>query len=286
MASTRKSVLITGCSPPGIGYALAEAFRKKNYHVFATLRDPSKLPSAFASAPNVTVLTLDVLSSVSIANAVEAVRKETGGKLDILVNNSGAVVKQPGLDHPIDEAKEMFDLNFFAPMAMLQAFAEMIVSARGCVVNNASVTAIIPITLTSVYNASKAALMSASETWRLELQPLGVRVITIMTGGVKTGIGNKIPQVKLPSTSYYHGVQDYINGKNSGGAPSLEDPSQYATSVLRTIETGANGLIWAGSGAGSARWIKFVPQGLVDSLLEKRSPLSEEMSKATGKKRV
>ncbi|KAI0151706.1 short-chain dehydrogenase/reductase [Xylariaceae sp. FL1272] len=285
MGAMRKSVLITGCSPPGIGYALAQAFRDKDYHVFATLRDPSKLPPAFSSATNVTVLKLDVLSSDSVAATVDAVRKETGGKLDILVNNSGAVSKKPGLDYPIDEAKEMFDLNFFAPMGMLQSFAPLIVNAKGCVVNNASVSAIIPLTLTSVYNASKAALMSASETWRLELQPLGVRVVTIMTGGVQTGILNKLPPVELPSTSYYHGIQDYINGENSGGPPSAQDPSDYATYVVHAVENGANGLVWAGHGAGSARWVKFLPQGLVDSLLENRSHFSREMAKDAEKRR-
>ena len=72
-----KSVLITGCSAGGIGPALAQVFQEKGYHVFATARNPSKIPSALSSAANVTVLKLDVLSSESIAAAAESVSLET-----------------------------------------------------------------------------------------------------------------------------------------------------------------------------------------------------------------
>ena len=72
MNSLRKSVLITGCSAGGIGGALADAFHAKGYHVFATARNPSKISPSLSSAENVTVLKLDVLSTESIAAAVES----------------------------------------------------------------------------------------------------------------------------------------------------------------------------------------------------------------------
>jgi 1-acylglycerone phosphate reductase len=111
MASPRKSVLITGCSAGGIGAALAEVFHEKGYRVFATLRSPSKISQTLSSATNVTILTLDVLSSESIAAAVESVKAETGGRLDILVNNSGRVSFTPALDTSIEEGKKLFDLK-------------------------------------------------------------------------------------------------------------------------------------------------------------------------------
>lgn len=144
MASLRKSVLITGCSAGGIGAGLAEVFREKGYHVFATLRNPSKLPSTLSRAANVTTLTLDVLSSESIAAAVKNVSKETGGRLDILVNNSGRNFIMPGLDIPIDEGRKLFDLNFWAPMSMIQAFSPLLIEAQGCIVNQSSAAGYVP----------------------------------------------------------------------------------------------------------------------------------------------
>lgn len=144
MASPLKSVLITGCSAGGIGGALAEAFQEKGYHVFATLRNASKISQTLTTAANVTVLTLDVLSSDSIAAAVESIKKITGGGLDVLVNNSGGGLTLPGLDVPIEEGKKLFDLNFWAPLAMLQAFAPLLIKAKGCLVNNSSANAHLP----------------------------------------------------------------------------------------------------------------------------------------------
>jgi NAD(P)-dependent dehydrogenase (short-subunit alcohol dehydrogenase family) len=144
MAISRKSVLITGCSANGIGAGLAEVFQEKGYHVFATLRNPAKISPTLAKAANVTVLNLDVLSSESIAAAVESVKRETGGKLDVLVNNSGGILVAPGLDIKIEQGKQLFDLNFWAPMAMLQAFAPLLIEAKGCVVNNTSANSVAP----------------------------------------------------------------------------------------------------------------------------------------------
>jgi len=144
MSISRKSVLVTGCSTGGIGADLAEVFHENGYHVFVTLRTPSKIPQTLSSLENITVLTLDVLSPVSIAAAVESVKINTGGKLDVLVNNSGAGYVAPALDISIEEAKKVFDLNFWAPLAMLQAFGPLLVNAKGCLVNNTSANAYLP----------------------------------------------------------------------------------------------------------------------------------------------
>jgi NAD(P)-dependent dehydrogenase (short-subunit alcohol dehydrogenase family) len=149
MASPRKFALITGCSAGGIGGALAEVFQENGYHVFATLRTPSKISPTLSTAANVTILTLDVLSLESIANAVESVRRETGGRLDVLVNNSGGGLCLPALDTSITEGKKVFDLNFWAPMAMLQAFAPLLITAKGCIVNNTSACAYTPMAFMS-----------------------------------------------------------------------------------------------------------------------------------------
>lgn len=149
MATMRKTVLITGCSAGGIGGGLAEAFLEKGYHVFAGLRTPSKASQILKNAENVKILTLDVLSSESIASAVESVKKDTGGKLDVLINNSGGGILAPALDTSIEEGRKLFDLNFWAPVAMVQAFAPLLINAKGCIVNNTSANSVVPMPLMS-----------------------------------------------------------------------------------------------------------------------------------------
>ena len=153
MASPRKSVLITGCSAGGIGAALAEVFHEKGYHVFATARNQSKISRTLSNAANVTILTLDVVSSESITAAAESVKRETGGRLDVLVNNSGGGTFVPALDLSIEEGKKLFDLNFWAPFAMLQAFAPLLIEAKGCIVNNTSASAYVPMAFGSKCSA-------------------------------------------------------------------------------------------------------------------------------------
>ncbi|KAI2602159.1 short-chain dehydrogenase/reductase [Hypoxylon sp. NC1633] len=283
--TSRKTVLITGCSEGGIGAALAEIFHERGYHVFASVRNPSKIPTSLSSAANVTPLVLDVLSTESIAAAVESVRKETGGTLDVLVNNSGRGIGLPGLDTPIEEGKKVFDLNFWAPLAMLQAFAPLLIEAKGCLVNNTSVSAVTPMALTSVYSGSKAALAVASESWRHELQPLGVRTITLMTTAVKTEFQSNNQPEELPQSSRYAHVRDFIYHATDGLQDGAISARQYAIKVVREVEKGTSGPVWAGTNASMLRYALWLsPQFVLDKLIRNIIPLSREMEKATQKK--
>ncbi|KIX02150.1 uncharacterized protein Z518_08089 [Rhinocladiella mackenziei CBS 650.93] len=270
MAPGLKSVLITGCSAGGIGGGLAEAFHEKGYHVFATARTPSKISQSLAEAPNVTVLTLDVLSSELIAAAVESVTKVTGGKLDVLVNNSGTMMVMPALDSSIEEGKRLFDTNYWAVLAMIQAFAPLLIEAKGCIVNNTSVSGVVPFgAFGSIYNSSKAAALLGSESWRLELAPLGVRTITLVTAAVKSNVFTNLKPTKIPENSYYYGIKGYIEELCDGRLQASGITSkQFGVKVVREVEKGRTGKYWVGGGAVSARYaIWLLPESMMDRLL-------------------
>lgn len=141
MASAKpkaKSVLITGCSTGGIGYALAQEFQKRGLTVFATARTLSKM-SGLEKLPNTTLFALDVSSPTDIASAVELVKTATGGRLDYLVNNSGQNYVMPFLDQDIEQAKRMFEVNFWGVFRMIQGFAPLLIEAKGTIVNIGSI---------------------------------------------------------------------------------------------------------------------------------------------------
>ena len=141
MAPTPKYALITGCSEGGIGSALALSFARSGYHVFATARTLSKIQH-FKSVENATLLPLDVTSSGSIAACVAAVKDKTEGRgLAVLVNNSGRGYAGPLLDADLEEGKRMFDVNFWGVLAVTQGFADLLVKAKGTVVNISSIAA-------------------------------------------------------------------------------------------------------------------------------------------------
>ncbi|KAH7350550.1 short-chain dehydrogenase/reductase [Rhexocercosporidium sp. MPI-PUGE-AT-0058] len=283
MSISRKSVLITGCSAGGIGAGLAEEFHEKGYHVFATLRTPSKIPETLSKAAYVTVLTLDVLSASSISAAVDAVTKETGGKLDVLLNNSGSGISAPGLDTSIEAAKKIFDLNFFAPMVMMQAFAPLLIKARGCLVNNSSANCVVHMPFLSAYNASKAALTTAGETWRLELQTLGVRTITLVTMGVNSTSDSKPDHVEIPETSYYFPIRSLIYGVFDGHLKTDGiTTKEFATQVVRAVEKKSSGMVWVGGNASLVSWAWFLsPQFVKDMIVQKFIPVGAEMARVS-----
>jgi NAD(P)-dependent dehydrogenase (short-subunit alcohol dehydrogenase family) len=136
-----KTVLITGCSQGGIGASLVKAFHSRGYHVFATLRDKSKADPFFLQSDDISVVDLEITSAESIKACVDYVADRTGGKLDVLVNNAGMGLCGPLLDTDIDEAKKVYDLNVWGVLAVTQAFAPMLVKAKGAVCNISSVAA-------------------------------------------------------------------------------------------------------------------------------------------------
>ena len=143
MASVeKKTVLITGCSTGGIGWAMAKNFHERGFQVFATARDVSKAAD-LSNLSNLEILELDVTVPQTISQCKDTVVKRTGGKLDILVNNAGVEIQSPLLDIDVAEAKRLYDVNVWGPLVMVQAFAPLLIEAKGIVVNQSSIDAVL-----------------------------------------------------------------------------------------------------------------------------------------------
>lgn len=134
-----ESVFITGCSAGGIGSGIAIEFQKQGLHVFATARDINKL-AHLKDLTNVTVLPLDVTSKQSVEAAVDAVKKSKkgGGRLKYLVNNAGLGLTTPIIHvnaEPGSDAREMWEVNYWGVLRVTEAFAELLILEKGCIVN-------------------------------------------------------------------------------------------------------------------------------------------------------
>jgi 1-acylglycerone phosphate reductase len=73
-----------------------------------------------------------------------------GGKLDVLVNDSGTGIILPAQDTPIEDVRKVFDVNFWALLAMIQAFAPLLIKAKGCAVNDAGLSGVVPLVFLSI----------------------------------------------------------------------------------------------------------------------------------------
>ena len=267
-----KSVLITGCSAGGIGFALAQEFQKRNLHVFATARDPSKM-SQLDKRPNVTLISLDVTSLDSVQKAVGIVRTHTGGTLDYLVNNAGQTLIMPVLDFDIETAKAMYDINMWGMVRVTQEFAPLLIAAKGTLVSISSVCTSLVIpwmgeststrdrlrllnNILGIYLGSKAAMTATTEALRLELAPFGVTVLTVNTGAIRTnGVADAV-NFKLPPLSRYKSIEKQVAAAARGehGPPQME-ASVYAVQVVDDVLRGCRGQIWRGGYAWVVRWV-------------------------------
>ena len=271
----QKTVLITGCSDGGLGAALAVAYHKAGYRVFATTRNPSKM--AALKALNIETLTLDVLSEESISACVSEVTKLTGGTLNVLLNNAGAQYNMPISDLSIPEAKKVFDLNVWACISTIQAFIPLLMKAKGggMVVNHTSVGSMSGLPFQAAYNASKAALAMFSGILRLELQPFNIKVVDLKTGGVKSNILANLTHSELPSNSIYAAARNAAEKVLSGEKlKSLKgtfiDADVWAKGVVEDLTKSKPPYqIWRGGSASLARLSAFLPVGIADGELNK-----------------
>jgi 1-acylglycerone phosphate reductase len=285
----KKTVLITGCSTGGIGSAMAKIFHKRGFYVFATARDPSKAAD-LSELSNVEILELDVTLPQTISQCKETVTKRTGGKLDVLVNNAGVEFVCPLLDVDIAEAKRLYDVNVWGPLAMVQAFAPLLIEAKGIISNHSSIDGALSMVwagkpakastpanlgekantaLQGIFSSSKTATARLSETMRLELEPLGVRVVTIMCGSADTPMFTKPSgQMKLPESSHYYHVQDAAYKERMDHLSKAMQVDVLADKLVSDILGGAKGLIWHGAFATIVRFTTWAfPTWYLDRLI-------------------
>lgn len=178
-----KVALITGASQ-GIGAACAREFARRGARLSLTARSADGLRAA--GGPDALITAGDLTAAATRQAAVERTI-ERFGAIDILINNAGMGLYAPAWNTPLDEARRLFDLNFFAPLAMAQLVAPyMRARASGMIVNVSSVAGRVTLPWFTLYSASKYALCSLTDGLRMELARDGVHTMTVCPGYVRT----------------------------------------------------------------------------------------------------
>lgn len=168
----QKTALVTGAGIGGIGGELAEELHNSGYFVICAVRRLDTVDALVK--PGIISLYIDVTATDSITSAAKEVSKLTGGSLDLLINNAGKAINRPALDQDVDaHVYSMLDVNLLGPMRMVIAFSDLLIKAKGCIVNIGSVAPIAPLVYSSAYNASKAALHAYGDALYVELKPFG-----------------------------------------------------------------------------------------------------------------
>ena len=191
-----KVSLITGASS-GIGLLTALELARRGHRVVATMRDLGRretLAKAAADAKlqdRIEVRRLDVAEFASIPQAIAEVLRDYG-HIDVLVNNAGFVYAGFAEDLLLTEVRQQLETNFFGQLAVTQAVLPgMRARGSGHVIMVSSESGRMGQPGCSAYCASKFALEGWSETLRIEMRALGVKVVLVEPGAFRTDIWDR-----------------------------------------------------------------------------------------------
>jgi short-subunit dehydrogenase len=178
----------------GIGRAIARALAERGVTMAIAARRTAALEElagemAGAGHERPVVLATDLTKRGAAADLATRAAAELG-QIDILINNAGASATGSQWEAGDGKtARELFELNYWSPLALIQALVPAMRRRKdGAVVNVTSLSALTPWVCTGHYSSTKAALSLASETLRLELHGSGVHVLEVMAGPIETAL--------------------------------------------------------------------------------------------------
>jgi short-subunit dehydrogenase len=186
-----KIAVVTGASS-GIGRAISRQLAAAGARLILTSRRQSVLEEvAREIAPAEAVpIAADLRDWESLARLTATI-KQRFGRLDLLVNNAGVGLHALSVDTPPDLVRQLFELNFFAPVELARQLVPLM--PRGsAVINVSSIAGKIPLPDLNIYCASKYALNAFSDGLWIELRHRGIHVMSVCPGYVKTSFGENL----------------------------------------------------------------------------------------------
>ena len=199
-----RTVILTGASR-GIGHATVKRFSEEGWSIITCSRE--QVPEACKRDPNWTEhITADLAEPGSVDHFVERAQAALGNQpLHALVNNAAVSPKTDFkerlgcLNGDVDTWREVFELNFFAPLELARGFAAALGRGPGCIVNITSIAghAIHPFA-GSAYSTSKAALSALTRELAVEFAELGVRVNAVAPGEIETAMIGEEYEALIP----------------------------------------------------------------------------------------
>ena len=181
--------VVTGGSS-GIGKSIAVLFAKEGADVVIISRKEEALKEVCKLNPEkITYVAGDITQTENIKKLVEYVKNKFG-KLDILVNNAGWCPVQPLKEIKIEDYDKAFNLDVRSLVNITIESLQLILKAKGNIINISTVGASHRGPNLSMYLGAKAAVENFTRCWALELAKDGVRVNAIAPGAIETNIWN------------------------------------------------------------------------------------------------
>jgi uncharacterized oxidoreductase len=185
----RNTIFVTG-GGSGIGRALAESLHKRGNKVIISGRRKGHLDGVVKANPGIEAIELDIADPDSIKAAAKKLIREHPD-LNVLINNAGIMEPDQAADIIDDKLlASTVTTNLLGPIRLTSALVDQLKRRRGVILYNTSVLAFVPLAMTAVYSATKAALHSYVLSQRFLLRDSGVRVLEMVPPWVRTELMN------------------------------------------------------------------------------------------------
>ncbi|MDT5141210.1 MAG: hypothetical protein QOD02_3750 [Mycobacterium sp.] len=191
-AERKELIVVTGAST-GMGAATVKELARKGFHVLAGVRheaDAEALRGLGIEGIEPCILDITVESDVA-AIADRVASDPLHRPLRALVNNAGVAINAPVETLPMDEWRRQFEVNLFGHIAMTQALLPALLNNSGTVVNISSVGGKFALPTYGAYAGSKFALEAVSDALRREVSDVGIKVVVVEPGAVKTEMAER-----------------------------------------------------------------------------------------------
>jgi NAD(P)-dependent dehydrogenase (short-subunit alcohol dehydrogenase family) len=183
-AAGQELAIVTGASS-GIGAATARELAARGLHVLAGVRRARDADAI--RGPGIEPLILDITHADHVGALAARVHDDPQRRpVRALVNNAAVIVNVPVEALALDEWRRLFEVNLFGHVAVTQALLPALIRSRGRVINISSAGGKVAGPTYGPYAGTKFALEAVSDSLRREVAALGVRVVVIEPGGVRT----------------------------------------------------------------------------------------------------
>lgn len=199
----QKVILITGASS-GLGKTTADHLIKKGHIVFGTSRKATfpKNVDITNKSSSVIMIPLDITNQGSIADAIRFIQKRAG-HIDVLINNAGWGVSGPVEETSIEQAKSLFETNFFGSLRVTQQIIPyMREHNSGLIINISSIGGVVGLPFQGLYSATKFAIEGITESLRMEVDQFGINVVLVEPGDFKTDFTKNRKKIISSSSAY------------------------------------------------------------------------------------
>ena len=264
MKSRQPIALVTGASS-GIGEATAGQLAKAGYKVYGTSRR-----GAQASQLAFEMLALDVTSDSSVEAAINALIQREG-HIDLLVNNAGfGVAPAAAEESSLDQARAIFDTNFFGIVRMTRAVVPHMRQQRsGRIINIGSVLGFLPMPYMALYSATKHAVAGYSEALDHELRTLGIRVSVVEPAYINTPFEANLMKPDAP-LDIYRDIRASVEQRVKEVLAGADGPGVVAEIVVQAATAVRPRIRYAPGLARRMRLLRrFAPVGVLDAGVRK-----------------